>query len=199
MKLASWIFRSLGFVILILAFFQAFGEEPKNDDVAKNLEEKRQTIEDKQREIEEREARLKQQEVDLEKKIKKMEELRSEISSEVDKQHKGNEERVGKMVVVFETMTPKSAAGVLETLDDWLAVEILKRMDSKRMAKVMNIMDKSRSARLSEMLTGFVKTVPTGRTVGGETVQISSQAPPAVPPQAAVSKDVNSKEKGGKP
>jgi flagellar motility protein MotE (MotC chaperone) len=86
-----------------------------------------------------------------------MESIRAGISGELEGQKKSNEEKVLKMVSVFESMSPKSAAGVLETLDDWLAVDVLKKMDVKRVAKIMNIMDKPRSAKLSELMTGYYR------------------------------------------
>jgi len=112
-------------------------------------------IEARTRELDEYEHRIREREKEIDRKLKDMERLRAEVSGELEGQRKNSEERVVRLVNVFETMAPKSAAGVLETLDDWLAVDVLKRMDVKRVAKVMNIMDKSRSAKLSEMLTGY--------------------------------------------
>jgi flagellar motility protein MotE (MotC chaperone) len=121
------------------------------------LEAKRVALETKERELQDEEGRLKDREKDLEKKLAEMERLRQAVSGELEAQKKNNEERIGRMVAVFETMAPKSAAAVIETLDDWLSVEILKRMDVKRTAKVMNVMDKTRSAKLSELVTGFYR------------------------------------------
>lgn len=119
------------------------------------IDGKKQALEARSRDLEEQEARIKEREKELDKKLKEMERLRAAVSGELEAQKKNGEERVAKMVAVFETMTPKSAANVMETLDDWLSVEVLKRMDVKRVAKVMNLMDKNRSAKLSELLTGY--------------------------------------------
>lgn len=93
------------------------------------------------------------------------------------------------MVTVFETMSPKSASGVIETLDDTVAVEALKRMEIKKMAKIMNIMDKNRSAKLSEMLTGHYSNSrndltknPAGQSSGRD-VALKEAPKPAAPAQ----------------
>lgn len=168
-------------------------EDSTQEDIARDLEQKRVALEERQRVLEDQDNRLKEREKDLDKKIKEMERLRSAIAGELDAQKKTNEERVVKMVAVFETMSPKSASGVLETLDDWLAVEVLKRMDVKRVAKVMNIMDKTRSARLSEMLTGFYNP-QSDRKISSVT---AGQAAVPSASKADVGANKNPKKKGG--
>lgn len=156
----------------------------KSEAVAQELENKRLAIEDRERTVEDRELRLKEREKELDKKIKEMEHLREVVSGELEGQRKNNEERVVKLVAVFETMTPKSAASVFETLDDWLAVEALKKMDVKRVAKIMNIMEKTRSAKLSEMLTGYYrpendrKISSIKQTASGQGTAAAQQAQP---------------------
>lgn len=152
--------------------------------IVAELENKRQALDARERALNEHETRIKDREKDLDKKIQEMERLRAAVSGELETQKKNNEERVTKLVSVFETMTPKSASGVFETLDDWLAVEALKRMDVKRVAKVMNLMDKARSAKLSEMLTGYYKAetdrkISSIKPAGQAATAAASQAPPA--------------------
>ena len=173
MKQARMVLQLLGAVILMVAVFQittqahaeaAAGAAHDSDShgavtaqsVASDAGKKTE-LDAKEQELKEYEARLKERETDLDAKLKEMERLRAAVSGELDTQKKNNEERVVKMVAVFESMTPKSASGVMETLDDWLSVEVLKRMDVKRVAKIMNLMDKSRSAKLSELMTGFYR------------------------------------------
>jgi len=143
--------------------------------LTKELEEKRASLETRAHELDEREARMKDHEKELDKKLKDLEQLRAVVSGDLDEQRKSSEDRVKKLVTVFETMTPKSSASVFETLDDWLAVEVLKRMDTVKVAKVMNIMDKTRSARLSEMLTGYFhpesdRKISSVKSAGGQAV-----------------------------
>ena len=177
-----------------------------NESVAGELEARRLSIEAREQAMAEQEGRVKEREHALDLKIKEMEHLREAVTGELESQKKNNEERVSKMVAVFETMTPKSASGVFETLDDWLAVEVLKRMNITKVAKIMNIMEKTRSAKLSEMLTGFyhpdsdrkvssIKPTAAGQVVAQAPAQpkIASAAPvPAMP-----STPQKSQKKGG--
>jgi flagellar motility protein MotE (MotC chaperone) len=133
---------------------------------AQKLEEKERALSQREMAIVERERLLEQREKDLDSRIQKLEALRATIQGEFEEQRKANEERVVKLVQVMETMTPKSASGVLENIDDSLAVEVLKRLETKRMAKILNIMDKNRSARLSELMTGYLNPKLAGRAGG---------------------------------
>lgn len=129
----------------------------KLESIADDLEKKRQELDQREQALAEQERNLKDREADLEKKIKELKTLRTAFEASIESHRKGNEERVARMVTVFESMQPKAAAQVFETLDDWLSVEVLKRMDTKKVAKLMNLMNKNRSAKLSELLTGFFK------------------------------------------
>ena len=125
--------------------------------LVEELNGRRGEVEKREEVLKEREQRLSEREKEIDKKIQQMEHLRSVVSGELEDQRKNSEEKVVKMVAVFETMAPKAAAGVLESTDDFLAVDVLKRMDVKKVAKIMNIMEKTRSAKLSELLTGYYR------------------------------------------
>ena len=155
---------------------------PNNDAVARELEEKRVVLEAKQQQVDEQELRLKEREKEIERKLKEMERLRAEVSGELDEQRKAGEEKVAKVVSVLETMTPKAASALMETLDDWLSVDVFKRMDTKRVAKIMNLMDKNRSAKLSELMTGYYHPEADRK--------VSSVKPGQAPPPKEVHKEV---------
>jgi flagellar motility protein MotE (MotC chaperone) len=164
---------------------QAPAQTQPQQAAAFELEAKRVALEAKERELQDTEGRLKDREKDLDKKLAEMERLRQAVSGELEAQRKNNEERIGRMVAVFETMAPKSAAAVIETLDDWLSVEILKRMDVKRTAKVMNVMDKTRSAKLSELVTGFYRPEADRKVSSVKTQAASQGGTPTAPSQPA--------------
>lgn len=134
-------------------------------DVALQLEEKRNALNERELSLNEYEKRIKEREQALDVKIKELQTLRDAINVKVEEKRKDNEERVIKLVNVIETMNPKSASGVMETLEDSLAVEVLKKMSNVKMAKLMNIMDKARSAKLSELMTGYDKNLQAGQAV----------------------------------
>ena len=179
-------------------------ENTTSRDVAVELERKRVENSKKETELAGYEKKLKDQETALNAKLKELEVMRAAISGELEGQKKDNEDRVTKMVTVFETMSPKSAAAVMETIDDWLAVDVLKRMDVKRMAKIMNTMDKSRSAKLSELMTGYVHKEKIAKNTAGqaanaEVARTPAQAPAAPVMPASPKVEGDNLKKGGKP
>lgn len=157
MTAAKILFRLLCAGILGAAVLQVTTRAYATAEPLESVDSKRASLEARERELQSYERRLAEREQDVDAKLKEMERLRAAVSGELEAQKKGGEERIAKMVQVFETMSPKPAAGVMETLDEWLAIEVLKRMDVKRVAKIMNLMDKTRSAKLSELLTGFYR------------------------------------------
>ncbi|HRK03339.1 MAG TPA: hypothetical protein PLH57_11800 [Oligoflexia bacterium] len=207
--------RILGLAILLMALLQILrpntsdasggGEEQQLtvlDDntgrVAQELEKRRKELDERERLLKEREEQLSAQGAEIEKRIQRIEEIRAEINGDLKKKRDQSEERITRMIAVFETMAPKSAAQVMETLDDDLSVEVLGRMDPKRVAKIMNIMDKSRSARLSEQLTGYLKPDYENSNKSGRTVASQSSSVTATEQSAGQSRS-SSKDGGGAP
>ncbi len=132
------------------------GIQPQNvDSLAVILENKKAELQAREVALVEQERKLTEREADLDKKLKELTAVREGINASMAQNRHGNEERITRMVTVFETMQPKAVSQVFETLDDWLAVDVLKRMDTKKAAKIMNLMERNRSAKLSELLTGY--------------------------------------------
>jgi flagellar motility protein MotE (MotC chaperone) len=109
-------------------------------------------------ELEKKEADLKAREKVLNEEVRKLSELRAQISKTQDERRKENEEKVNKLVETLLAMSPRAASKMLSTVDTQLAVAAMEKMDTQPLAKIMNVMDTSKSSKLSEMLTGVVKS-----------------------------------------
>lgn len=202
------IMRTLFVAIFVAAIYQVTGHatekapvdqlskpvtEANEKSISAEIDRRREEVLNREHDLAEYEKKLKDREAALDAKVKELEKLRLAISGDLDAQKKNNEEKVMKMVTVFETMTPKAASQVLETTEDQLAVEVLKKMDTKKISKIMNVMDKSRSARLSELLTGYQKAEALqnpitaalkkndSRTPAGQAVATAQAAAPKTP------------------
>ena len=127
------------------------------EKLVSEVEKKKHDVEMREQALVDQEKAIHDREEDLDKKMKELKSIREGLNATFDQQKKNSEEKVVKMVTVFETMQPKAASKVFETLDDWLAVEVFKRMDVKKVAKIMNLMEQNRSAKLSELMTGYYK------------------------------------------
>jgi len=158
----KWLVRIFMLSLLILASFDVFYLKnlDANETVNKSDEkcsQKNDELNQRELELKFLEQTLKEKEKNIDAKIEQLKNLREAITGEILKQKKESEEKVVKLVTVFETMSPKSVASVLETMDEFLAVEVMKRMEVSKLSKIMNKMDKAKSAKLSELLTGYGK------------------------------------------
>lgn len=126
-----------------------------DQSVLEDLERKKKEMEAKEKQLAAKEVELGLREKSIAEELAGLKKVRDEIQIGSQERAKKKESDVAKLVETFITMTPKSAAKVLATLDDRLAVAAISRMESKKLAKIMNLMDPARSSRLSELLAGL--------------------------------------------
>lgn len=134
-----------------------------------DLRKRNEEILVRSRALDSKEAELQARQRALDEELKKLEELRKEISKIDESKRKEMEERVTKLVETLESMSPKAAAKVLSEVDENLAVTAMSRISTPRLAKIMNSMEIGRSARLSELLAGAVRANEATSKVGTAT------------------------------
>ncbi|MEK7773591.1 MAG: hypothetical protein AAB307_04535, partial [Deltaproteobacteria bacterium] len=99
--------------------------------------------------IKAREEKLEALKKDIEDKLAETNKARREIGDITVKMEEKNNERISKVVKIYESMSPEEAAPRMERLDDETAVSILAFMSPKKAARIMAAMDVDKSARLS--------------------------------------------------
>lgn len=130
-------------------------------------------------ELKRREAELTAKETALTDELKKLDALREEIKQSQTLGDAKSEEKVGKLVETFESMSPKAAAAIVGSVDERLAVEAMARLSSAKLGKILAAMEPAKSAPLAERLAGVVRAKPkasasngaaeaTNRVKGGE-------------------------------
>lgn len=62
------------------------------------------------------------------------------------------EQELKDLAAIYEVMKPKSAAGVLDRMDNHIVFDIFRRMGKKSTAKIMENMDTGKARLISEML-----------------------------------------------
>ena len=122
-----------------------------------DIKRSHEDLEIHRKELASREADLKARERVLDAEFKKLGVLREDISKQNSAVTKENEEKISRLVETFETMSPKSAAQVLSSIDEGLAVTAFNRMSTQKLAKIMSAMEPDRSKRLTELLAGVAK------------------------------------------
>ncbi len=89
--------------------------------------------------------------------MKKLDSIRDEIKQAQNLGDSKSEEKVGKLVETFESMSPKAAAAIVASVDERLAVEAMARLSSVKLGKILAAMDPAKSAPLAEKLAGVVR------------------------------------------
>lgn len=163
MKRIRALFQFFCLVLLVLSLVQLLN--PMHVKAASIEKQRIQKLELKEKELSSKEASLKEYEEQLQLREKavqdkwtEIQKLRQELSQEIQGREQKKEEEVLKLVSIFESVSPKSAAKIIEAQEDAFAVQMLKKMDVKKVAKIMNVMDKDRSAILSQRMADYQGT-----------------------------------------
>lgn len=116
-------------------------------------------INSRQGELDQRDAELKTREerlavikADIDARIAELNKVHSRIEAFVKKIDEINDERVKKLVRIYESMGPEEAASRIEKLDEAMAVMILASVSEKKAAKILGFVDVDKSVRLSRSL-----------------------------------------------
>ena len=99
-----------------------------------------------------REERLGLMKKDIDDKIAELNRVRKDIAAFAERIDAANNERVKKLVKIYEAMNPEEAAPRIEKLETETAVQILTVMTEKKAAKILEFMNVERSAALSQSL-----------------------------------------------
>jgi len=125
-----------------------------DESAVDDLRRRRDQLDERERSLVERERAFELKEKAIAEQVARLDSVRSAIEREKDLRKKESQEKVSKLVETFETMTPKTAAPILATLDETLAVEVMRRLSTQKLAKILNFVEPARSARLTERLVG---------------------------------------------
>lgn len=132
------------------------GEMPSPEDREKSLlfslQNREKEIAKKEEELRLKEERLASVQKDIDSRIAELNAVHDKISAFVRKIDEVNEERIKRLVKIYESMPPEDAATRVEKLDEDLAVLILAPMAEKKAAKILAKVEPIKAARLSKLL-----------------------------------------------
>lgn len=130
-------------------------------------------VQELKKELAKREADLKRREDEVAAKeaavaeeLKKLDVVRDEIKSAQALGDAKSEEKVGKLVETFESMSPKAAAAIVASVDERLAVEAMARLSSAKLGKILAAMEPAKSVPLAEKLAGVVRAKRNTASIG---------------------------------
>jgi len=91
----------------------------------------------------------------IQEKLKRLEEVRSQLDSDLAERRKQDSERIQKLVQVVEKMRPQAAAQFMESVSNELAIEILERLSIEKGSKIFNLIKRESLARIGERFVGM--------------------------------------------
>ena len=106
-------------------------------------------------ELQKLEEDLQKQRAEVDRRLSELSILREKIAQQLKDRVEQDQERVDKLVQVYSSMKPQSAAKVVETINEDLAVEVLSKMKQKSAAEILNLLPAEKSQRLSEKFAGY--------------------------------------------
>ncbi len=133
-------------------------------DFVKDFKDRKKALDQKEEELKTWEAEIQAQKTDLDSKIKEIQNIRKEISAQLEERVKTDQAKIDTLVQVYSQMKSSQAAKVFESLDEDLAVDILTKMKKKSAADILNLLKADRAQVLSEKYAGYSSRKPAQAT-----------------------------------
>lgn len=122
---------------------------PAEVAVLQNLASRRDALDKQEAELGQREALLAAAQQQVETKIKELQDVKGELQTllhMVDEQQKA---RIDSLVKIYETMKPREAAAIIETLDMPVALDVLGKMREAKSAPILASMDPKKASQIT--------------------------------------------------
>ena len=126
-------------------------------EILQSLSERRKALEEREKRLSQKEALLKVAEQQVDRKISELASLRSELESLLDQQEKVQEERLRRMVKIYESMKPKEAAAIFNSLDMDVLLSVIGRMSERKSAPIFASMNPARAQEVTIKLVEQTK------------------------------------------
>lgn len=132
---------------------------PEEVSFFSKLNDRKKELDLREAELSRMEEELQKRKAELDEKLKRLESMRTDISKTLKTRVAADQQKVDKLVEFYSNMKPQQAAKVIETINEDLAVEVLDKMKKKNAAEIMNMVNAKKARRLSELMTGYERTV----------------------------------------
>ena len=114
-------------------------------EILQSLSKRRKNLEMREKKIAKREALLSAAESEVDQKIQELKKIRTELEKLLGKQTKVQESRLRSLVKIYESMKPKDAARIMNTLEMDVLLDVLGRMSERKSAPILANMDPARA------------------------------------------------------
>ncbi|MDO8427534.1 MAG: hypothetical protein Q7T24_08470 [Deltaproteobacteria bacterium] len=127
-------------------------QNDKDRGLIESVGRRQKDLDSREEELKIKEERIAAIRGDVEARIAELKRLHSSIEAFVKKIDEVNDERVKRLVKIYEYMSPEEAAARIEKLDQGTAVMILASVSEKKAAKILGFVDVEKSVKLSKAL-----------------------------------------------
>jgi len=120
--------------------------------LAAELEKERSKLMEKEELLHQREERLLVLQKEIEERVATLKEIRLEIGEKVEKLDEFEQQKLLKLVKVYESAPPEEAGNLLSMLDPDLAAKILLKMNNAKAGKLWAFVSPEKAVKISERL-----------------------------------------------
>lgn len=129
------------------------GALDKDSDLYRQLLGRREQLDKRSGELDSREAMVKVAEQRIDQKIKELETLRLQVQTLLGQASAAQAAQIENLVKIYETMKPKEASKIFETLEMPVLLGVIQKMKPARTAAVMAEMDPQKAKDITVALT----------------------------------------------
>jgi len=133
------------------------GMSPSELRVIQSLAQRRSELDAREKQMSTQEQLINAAEAKLDGRIKQLGDLKAQVQALLDDANKAGDQDVLRMVKVYESMKPKDAARVFETLKDDVRLPIAAKMKERNLAAVLAQMSPDKARDLTEKLAQRMK------------------------------------------
>lgn len=130
--------------------------------VLRSLQARREALDERETGVATREAAAAAAETRLQEQITELKAVETQIQGLLSQMDTKRDERMSSLVKSYESMKPKDAARIFDTMDDTVLLDLAKSMKPATLAAVMSSMQTKRAEALTRMLADLSKSPAAG-------------------------------------
>jgi len=123
------------------------------DRLLKNIEQEKDRLKQQELRLEEKDRNLRAYGVEIKDRLQELIRAREEILMMYQKIDENQDKKELKLVKIYESMEPESAAQRIELMSDELGAQLLIRMKPRSSGQILGIMNSKKASRLTKLLS----------------------------------------------
>ncbi len=122
------------------------------EELAEKLRGEHELLARRARQVETEEAKLRAYAAEVDERVRRLAALRSEVQAMFQRIQEHQDEKQQRLVKIYESMEPESAAQRIETLEEGTASWLLMKMSPRKSGQVLAAMSPAKASQLTRLL-----------------------------------------------